>query len=68
MNSHFFTAPFLLQLIKVDVTWLRLQRAAPAAFFSITKSRHEDIAAASLIHQTQKAIGTVAPMASLSFQ
>ena len=68
MRIHFFTAPFLLQFVKIDITCLRLQRAAPAAFFSITKSRHEDITAASLIHQTPKAIGTEVPMASLSFQ
>jgi hypothetical protein len=57
-----------LQFVKVDITRLRLQRAAAAAFFSITKSRHEDITAASLSHQTQKAIGTEVPMASFSFQ
>jgi len=57
-----------LQFVKVDITRLRLQRAAVAAFFAITKSRHEDITAASLSHQTQKAIGTEVPMASFSFQ
>jgi len=57
-----------LQFVKINITRLRLQRAVSAAFFSITKSRHEDITAASLTHQTQKAIGTEVPMASLSFQ
>ncbi|MCI7172064.1 MAG: hypothetical protein SO159_08475 [Dialister sp.] len=57
-----------MQFVKVDITCLRLQRAAPAAFSAITKSRHEDITAASLTHQTQEAIGTEVAMASFSFQ
>ena len=57
-----------LQFVKINITCLRLQRAAPAAFFSITKSRREDITATSLTHQTKKAIGTEVPMAFFSFQ
>jgi len=57
-----------LQFVKIDIICLRLQRATPAAFFAITKSRHEDITAAFLTPQTQEAIGTEVPTASLSFQ
>ncbi|MBD8953680.1 MAG: hypothetical protein EGQ71_01350 [Dialister sp.] len=63
-----------MQFVKIDITCLRLQHdvkagdAAAAAFFSITKSRYEDITAASLTHQMQKAIGTEVPMASFLFQ